>query len=106
MAETATPRGATDHMLAAFGALVTLESAGADGTVTQQAVAVQSLLSTEGVRFTPPSLITVVIVLLGGLSSVAADAGYVVLVLLGAMAFISPARSGNGPSSPRSSFAC
>jgi aminobenzoyl-glutamate transport protein len=44
------------------------------------------------VRVTPPSFITFVIVLLGGLSSVAADAGYVVLIPLGAMAFLSLGR--------------
>jgi aminobenzoyl-glutamate transport protein len=123
-------------IMSAFGASVTLESAGADGETTTRIVAVQSLLSTEGVRFmltswvdnfmgfsatgmilvamigvgvaeqtglvaalirkivavTPPALITFVIVLLGGLSSVAADAGYVVLIPLGAMAFLSLGR--------------
>lgn len=44
------------------------------------------------VAVTPPGLITFVIVLLGGLSSVAADAGYVVLIPLGAMAFLSLGR--------------
>lgn len=40
----------------------------------------------------PRKLITVIIVLLGGLSSIAADAGYVVLIPLGAMAFLSLGR--------------
>jgi aminobenzoyl-glutamate transport protein len=44
------------------------------------------------VAITPPMFITFVIVLLGGLSSVAADAGYVVLIPLGAMAFMSLGR--------------
>jgi aminobenzoyl-glutamate transport protein len=44
------------------------------------------------VAVTPARFITFVIVLLGGLSSVAADAGYVVLIPLGAMAFMSLGR--------------
>lgn len=44
------------------------------------------------VAITPPMFITFVIVLLGALSSVAADAGYVVLIPLGAMAFMSLGR--------------
>ncbi len=123
-------------IMAALGVGVTLEATNAEGVLTQQLVEVQSLLSTEGLRFmltswvdnfmgfsatgmilvamvgvgvaeqtglvaalirkivaiTPPSFITFVIVLLGGLSSVAADAGYVVLIPLGAMAFLSLGR--------------
>jgi aminobenzoyl-glutamate transport protein len=123
-------------IMAALGSYVTLETTDADGRLGQRVVEVQSLLSTEGLRFmltswvdnfmgfsatgmilvamvgvgvaeqtglvaalirkivavTPPSLITFVIVLLGGLSSVAADAGYVVLIPLGAMAFLSLGR--------------
>jgi aminobenzoyl-glutamate transport protein len=123
-------------VMAALGTEVTLESSRADGTVETRVVAVNSLLSTEGLRFmltswvdnfmafsatgmilvamvgvgvaeqtglvaalirkivavTPPMFITFVIVLLGGLSSVAADAGYVVLIPLGAMAFLSLGR--------------
>ena len=44
------------------------------------------------VKVTPARLITFVIVLLGGLSSIAADAGYVVLIPLGALAFMSLGR--------------
>lgn len=127
---------AASAIMAAFGSAVTLETTDADGVLTQRVVAVQSLLSTEGLRFmltswvdnfmgfsatgmilvamvgvgvaeqtglvaalirkivavTPPMFITFVIVLLGGLSSVAADAGYVVLIPLGAMAFLSLGR--------------
>jgi aminobenzoyl-glutamate transport protein len=44
------------------------------------------------VAVTPARFITFVIVLLGGLSSIAADAGYVVLIPLGALAFLSLGR--------------
>ncbi len=123
-------------IMSALGSSVTLETTDADGQLTSRVVAVQSLLSTEGLRFmltswvdnfmgftatgmilvamigvgvseqtglvaalirkivkvTPGSLITFVIVLLGGLSSIAADAGYVVLIPLGALAFLSLGR--------------
>jgi aminobenzoyl-glutamate transport protein len=123
-------------IMSALGSSVTLETTDAQGRLSQRVVEVQSLLSTEGLRFmltswvdnfmafsatgmilvamvgvgvaeqtglvaalirkivtvTPPSFITFVIVLLGGLSSVAADAGYVVLIPLGAMAFLSLGR--------------
>ncbi|WP_199554975.1 AbgT family transporter [Sandaracinobacteroides hominis] len=123
-------------ILSALGSSVTLETTDADGNLTSRVVAVQSLLSTEGLRFmltswvdnfmgftatgmilvamigvgvseqtglvaalirkivkvTPARFITFVIVLLGGLSSIAADAGYVVLIPLGAMAFMSLGR--------------
>jgi len=124
-------------IMAALGSSVTLETTDPEtGALTQTVVAVNSLLSTEGLRFmltswvdnfmafsatgmilvamvgvgvaeqtglvaalirkivkvTPARLITFVIVLLGGLSSVAADAGYVVLIPLGAMAFMSLGR--------------
>jgi aminobenzoyl-glutamate transport protein len=123
-------------IMSALGSAVTLETTDSDGQLTSQVVAVNSLLSTEGLRFmltswvdnfmgfsatgmilvamigvgvseqtglvaalirkivkvTPGRLITFVIVLLGGLSSIAADAGYVVLIPLGAMAFLSLGR--------------
>ena len=123
-------------ILSALGSYVTLETTDAEGTLTSQIVKVNSLLSTEGLRFmltswvdnfmgfsatgmilvamigvgvaeqtglvaalirkivavTPGRLITFVIVLLGGLSSIAADAGYVVLIPLGALAFMSLGR--------------
>lgn len=123
-------------IMAALGSRVTLETTDSAGVLTEQVVAVRSLLSTEGLRFmltswvdnfmafsatgmilvamvgvgvaeqtglvaalirkivavTPPMFITFVIVLLGALSSVAADAGYVVLIPLGAMAFLSLGR--------------
>ncbi len=44
------------------------------------------------VKVAPASLITFIIVLLGGLSSVASDAGYLVLIPLGAAAFVSLGR--------------
>ncbi|MFC9324552.1 AbgT family transporter [Kitasatospora sp. NPDC057015] len=44
------------------------------------------------VRVTPPGSLTFVIVLLGVLSSVASDAGYLVLIPLGAVAFMSVGR--------------
>ena len=45
------------------------------------------------VQVAPPSSITFIIVLLGGLSSVASDAGYLVLIPLGAAAFASLGRN-------------
>jgi aminobenzoyl-glutamate transport protein len=44
------------------------------------------------VKVAPASLITFIIVLIGGLSSVASDAGYLVLIPLGAAAFVSLGR--------------
>ena len=45
------------------------------------------------VQVAPPSTITFIIVLLGGISSVASDAGYLVLIPLGAAAFASLGRN-------------
>jgi len=44
------------------------------------------------VKVAPKALITFIIVLLGGISSVASDAGYLVLIPLGAVAFLSVGR--------------
>jgi aminobenzoyl-glutamate transport protein len=123
-------------IMAAFGSSVTVETATPDGTTIATEVFVQSLLSTEGLRFmltswvdnfmaftatgmilvamigvgvseqtglinalirkivlvAPARLITFIIVFLGGISSIAADAGYVVLIPLGAMAFLALGR--------------
>ena len=43
-------------------------------------------------KVAPPSTLTFIIVLVGGLSSVATDAGYLILIPLGAAAFLSVGR--------------
>lgn len=59
--------------------------------VAEQAGLVNALIR-KIVLTAPRRLITFIIVLMGGLSSIAADAGYVVLIPLGAIAFLSLGR--------------